>query len=116
MATICAFAKGSETTLREFEEAPPLRSDVPLLVLIAESREDLMPAALASFHDRTIDAALNESQMRFAKRSTSGESRVVPKSTHLIAGSQPQAVASAVLEMLASIRRRGRGAISASGR
>jgi len=45
-------------------------------------------------------------QQRLARRSTRGVWRVVPDSDHLIAGSQPHAVAAAVSEMLDLVARR----------
>lgn len=44
---LCTFVRGGQTTVHELETAPPLRRDVPLTMLSAETRENLLPPALA---------------------------------------------------------------------
>ena len=102
---LCAMARGLPETIAEFAQAPPLRGDLPLTVLTASSAENLVPPGVGRFID--VDAMrkqLVESHQQFAKQSTKGKWQVVPDSAHLIASSQPDAVADAVLEMLDEIR------------
>ena len=99
---LCAFVRAGVTTVRDFETAPPLRRDVPLTVLSAETRESLLPPALARLIGTSggVIHDVRETHQRLAERSTRGTWRVVPGSDHLIASSQPQAVVDAVLEMV----------------
>ena len=102
---LCAMARGLPQTIREFEQAPPLRSDVPLLVLRASSAEGLLPPPVRRFVDvEGLRKELAESHQKFAGLSSKGKWAVVPDSGHLIASSQPDAVADAVLAMLDEIR------------
>jgi hypothetical protein len=98
---LCAMARGLPDTVQQFAAAPPLRSDLPLTVLSASSTIDLIPPGL----DRLVDVdglkrALQESHQRMAAASTRGKWSIVPHSTHLIASSQPNAEADAVLDVL----------------
>ena len=102
---LCAMARGVPQTLREFASAPPLRSDLPLTVLSAARTEGLAPPGVGRFIDvQTLHAQVLASHQQFAKQSTNGEWQMVPDSTHLIADSQPDAVAGAVLEMVDAVR------------
>jgi pimeloyl-ACP methyl ester carboxylesterase len=47
MTTFCRIVRDRETTLQEFRDAPPLRTDVPLTVLTAESTDGLLPPGFA---------------------------------------------------------------------
>ena len=99
---LCAVIRAGRTTLDEFAAAPPLRRDLPLTVLSAETRESFVPPALARLAGTpggSVDA-LRETHRRLARQSARGTWRVVPGSDHLIASSQPQAVVDAVLEMI----------------
>jgi hypothetical protein len=90
-------------TVREFEMAPPLRNDLPLVVLSASSTEEAVPRAFADYVDVTgLHKAGVERQQQFAKQSARGRWEMVPDSTHLIAGSQPDVVADAVFEVIKS--------------
>ena len=103
---LCAMARALPTTVREFDEAPPLRDDIPLIVLSASSHEGLVPPGLGPFVDEDeINAALRDSHQQLAKLSARGEWTLVPDSTHLIAGSQPDAVADAVFGILDAVGR-----------
>ncbi|HYN06406.1 MAG TPA: alpha/beta hydrolase [Vicinamibacterales bacterium] len=106
MATICGIVRGAPTTAEEFRAAPPLAPDVTLTVLSAESNKGLLPAGWAG-GERIITKeeryAIHEAMSR---RSSRGQWRIVPGSSHLIGSSQPQAVASAVIEMIEQIRGR----------
>ena len=98
---LCAMVRGGEATLFEFDEAPPLRREIPITALSADSREDFLPPALAGWIQlRGSVDALRETHQRLAKGSARGVWRMVPGSGHLIASSQPQAVVDAVTEMV----------------
>jgi protein-S-isoprenylcysteine O-methyltransferase Ste14/pimeloyl-ACP methyl ester carboxylesterase len=102
---LCAMARGLPETVREFEQAPPLRTDLPLTVLSASSAEGLAPPSVARFVNvEELRDGLRASHQQFAKQSTRGKWLLVPDSTHLIGSSQPDAVADAVLEMLEALR------------
>jgi protein-S-isoprenylcysteine O-methyltransferase Ste14/pimeloyl-ACP methyl ester carboxylesterase len=102
---LCAMARGLPGTIRDFAAAPPLRSDLPLTVLTASSVEDVAPPGVRRFIDvAALRRELSESHQQFAKQSTKGKWQLVPDSTHLIAGSQPDAVVEAVLEMVDAVR------------
>lgn len=98
---LCAMARGLPETVREFAAAPPLRADLPLTVLSASTSEELLPPGVSRFVDvEKLKAAVLDSHQRLARQSANGRWQLVPDSTHLIAGSQPDAVAEAVLEMV----------------
>ncbi len=96
---VCAMARGFSSSQREFDQAPPLPSDVPLTVLSASSATDLLPPGLRRTAE-SLRPQLAETHRQLAKRSTQGSWREVPDSTHLIGNSQPSAVADAVLDMI----------------
>jgi pimeloyl-ACP methyl ester carboxylesterase len=98
---LCGIIRAGETTLREFSEAPPLPRSLPVTALSAETREALLPPAMASWFDMgNSAAALRATHQRLAQGSDYGVWKVVPGSDHLIASSQPQAVVDAVIEMI----------------
>jgi pimeloyl-ACP methyl ester carboxylesterase len=99
----CAFARGVPQTIEEFESAPALPADVPLVVLSHEKPEEFLPKAFESWAPDVV-SDWYPSQQAFAARSTRGSWRVVPGSGHLIASSQPREVARTVLELLAQVR------------
>jgi pimeloyl-ACP methyl ester carboxylesterase/protein-S-isoprenylcysteine O-methyltransferase Ste14 len=102
---LCAMAKGLPETIREFEQAPPLRQDMPLVVLSAANSGSLATPFVAPFIDwEDVRRLMAESHQQFAKLSSKGKWAVVPESDHLIASSQPDAVADIVLAMLDEIR------------
>jgi protein-S-isoprenylcysteine O-methyltransferase Ste14/pimeloyl-ACP methyl ester carboxylesterase len=98
-ATICALTGGLAAGSAAFAQAPPLPSTVPLIVLTAE-QGDLMLGLDAL--DAEWDATRLGVHKALAGRSAHGSWRMVPKSTHLIANSQPDAVVDAVFEILDS--------------
>ena len=102
---MCAMASALPRSIDEFTAAPPLRGDIPMRVLSASSAEELMPPAILRFVDtdalRTVSV---DSHQRFAKQSSRGTWAEVPDSTHLIASSQPDAVAEVVFELLEEIK------------
>ena len=104
--TLCSLARNRRITQEEFLHAPPLRPDVPLIVLSADSAAGFLPARLESTplgrlgSLKTAVASFRESHRRLAGRSTRGSWRVVPASSHQIASSQPDAVIDAVRQLL----------------
>lgn len=98
---LCAMVRAAEATLSEFDEASPLRPEIPITALSAETREGFLPPALEGWvHLRGSVDALRQRHQRMAQGSTRGVWRVVPGSSHLIASSRPQAVVDAVMEMI----------------
>jgi pimeloyl-ACP methyl ester carboxylesterase len=102
---LCAMVRAGEASISEFDEAPPLRRDIPITALSAETREEFLPPALAGWIQlRGSVDALRETHQRLARSSARGVWRVVPGSSHLIASSRPQAVIEAVTEMISGSR------------
>jgi pimeloyl-ACP methyl ester carboxylesterase len=103
--TVCSMLRGVETSVRELRRTPALAPDVPLIVLTHARPAGILPPgyddAAAAFEPEWRDL-----QQQLARRSTRGVWRVVPDSDHLIAGSQPHAVAAAVSEMLDLVAQR----------
>lgn len=96
MQTICGIVRGADQSLAEFRAAPPLSRDVPLTVLIAGAPRPMLPLGV-----RLVDPdLLREAQREFAGHSSKGSWRVVERSDHLIASSDPGAVSAAILEQL----------------
>jgi pimeloyl-ACP methyl ester carboxylesterase len=105
-AEMCAIARGLAASGQELEEAPPLPADLPLVVLSASSATDLLPPGVERFVDvRALSADLQASHREMAARSSRGTWTMVPESTHLIGGSQPDAVVDAVHDLLDQLRR-----------
>ncbi len=99
-------ARGLKTTLREFELAPPLSPELPVVTLSASSSRQLMPSFAEWFIDPdAIRAETEEAHRAFAKR-LGGSWKKIPDSSHLIADSQPDAVADVVFDLLDQIRTR----------
>lgn len=103
MTTFCGVVRGRAATLQEFREAPPLRADVPLTVLTAESTEGLIPFGFAA-QEKGLARDWRGLQQQLSRRSSRGTWRVVAGSDHLIGNSQPQAVAAAVLDLVDAVR------------
>jgi pimeloyl-ACP methyl ester carboxylesterase len=80
---LCSIVRGVEGTKREFAQAPPLRRDVPLVVLSAETSEGLLPAGLGL--QNPLRPFARAAHQRLAQRSSRGSWRIVPGSGHLIA-------------------------------
>jgi protein-S-isoprenylcysteine O-methyltransferase Ste14/pimeloyl-ACP methyl ester carboxylesterase len=105
-AETCAMARGLTASRQQFEQAPPLPPDLPLVALSASSATELLPPGVSRFVDTDwLMAELQQAHREMAGRSTRGTWKIVPDSTHLIASSQPDAVADAVVEVLDQIRR-----------
>jgi pimeloyl-ACP methyl ester carboxylesterase len=94
----CSLLRGADQTLRDMAAAPPLRADLPLIVLSAESTDNHGLFGLGSFFVSMVGGRI-EAHQAFAKRSSRGQWRLVPGSDHLIYSSQPQAVIDAVTEL-----------------
>jgi len=99
---LCGMVRAGLTTLDEFAAVPPLRREIPVTALSAESREALLPPALARMFGTPGGQveAIRRTHQHLAQGSAHGTWKVVPGSDHLIASSQPQAVVDAVLEMV----------------
>jgi hypothetical protein len=101
---VCSMARGLSATQREFEQAPPLPPELPVTVLSASSAEQLMPPfAQRIFDAEQVRGDLEASHRAIAARAH-GSWKKVPNSTHLIADSQPDAVADALFDLLDRLR------------
>ena len=101
----CALARGISATQREFEHVPPLSPMMPVVVLTASSARQLVPPFAEPFLDvQQLRADAEASHRELAQR-LHGTWKKVPNSTHLIADSQPDAVADSVLDLLDEIRK-----------
>ncbi len=96
-------ARSLAASLRASRNSKPPRrhTDVPLTVLVHERPDGLLPPKLSSLN-KDIEPRWLQAQQQFAARSSRGTWKIVPGSDHLIANSQPHAVANAVLEMIAA--------------
>jgi pimeloyl-ACP methyl ester carboxylesterase/protein-S-isoprenylcysteine O-methyltransferase Ste14 len=103
IGAVAAIARGVPDTVREFDAAPPLRADVPLVVLSASDPRAVNLPGLRRLSAERSDLRL-EAHQRLAKQSTRGSWKVVPKSEHLIAFSQPEAVIEVIVAMLDELR------------
>jgi protein-S-isoprenylcysteine O-methyltransferase Ste14/pimeloyl-ACP methyl ester carboxylesterase len=100
----CALARGLSATQREFEQAPPLSSGIAVTVLTASSARQLIPPFAERFVDVQQLRAEGEASHRELAKRQQGTWKKVPDSSHLIADSQPDAVADVVFDMLDMIR------------
>jgi pimeloyl-ACP methyl ester carboxylesterase len=112
-AMLCAALRGLPETMAQFDEAPPLRPDVPLVVLTAETTDNLLPVSPllpTTIVDTPAAQALvrevRESHRHLAARSTRGSWRLVRGSGHVIAEDRPGDVVDAVIGILAMVRHR----------
>jgi pimeloyl-ACP methyl ester carboxylesterase len=103
----CAMARGLTAIQREFEQAPPLSPELPVIALSASSSRQLMPPFAERFVDPDVIRAETEEAHRAIAKRPRGSWKKVPDSTHLIADSQPDAVADVVFDMLDEIRKSG---------
>jgi protein-S-isoprenylcysteine O-methyltransferase Ste14/pimeloyl-ACP methyl ester carboxylesterase len=102
-AAMCAMARGVRSRPGVFDGVPPLRGDIPLVVLSASSEEEHVPGF--QWLSADLRAQRIVSHRALASRSSKGRWMMVPDSTHLIASSQPDAVAEVVLDMLEQVGR-----------
>ena len=103
IGTLAAIVRGASDTVREFRAAPPLKADVPLVVLSASDPRLLVVPGL-----RQLSAVRSEARLRGHKRlaaaSTRGVWKTVPDSEHLIAVSNPDVVVDEIFAMLDQLR------------
>jgi pimeloyl-ACP methyl ester carboxylesterase len=101
---ICSMARGLQDTRKEFEQAPALATELPITALSASSARQFMPPFVERVYDTSAARAeLEEAHRTFAKR-PHGTWKKIPNSSHLIADSQPDAVADAVFDLLDQLR------------
>jgi pimeloyl-ACP methyl ester carboxylesterase/protein-S-isoprenylcysteine O-methyltransferase Ste14 len=96
---LAALVRGRHETLRQFDEAPPLRADLPIAVLSASDPRMIDIPGL-----RDASAARSAVRLRgheaFAKQSTRGTWKTIPNSEHLIYSSNPDVVIDEIFAML----------------
>jgi pimeloyl-ACP methyl ester carboxylesterase len=108
-AMLCAAIGGLPETIAQFETVPPLRADIPVVALSAETMENLLPARLlptSMLQNTTVKEMvrrMRESHQHLAARSTRGSWRLVRGSGHVIAEDRPGDVVAAVGEILAQV-------------
>jgi pimeloyl-ACP methyl ester carboxylesterase len=100
---LCAVARGLPASVQELAAAPPLPSALPVVVMSASSAEDLLPPGFAAAREE-VRSLLLESHKALAAGGPGRTWQMVPDSTHLIAESQPDAVADAVLALVEQVR------------
>jgi protein-S-isoprenylcysteine O-methyltransferase Ste14/pimeloyl-ACP methyl ester carboxylesterase len=96
---LAALVQALPDSVAEFDKAPPLRGDVPLVVLSASDHE-FLDLPLTSAVSKSFSATRIASHQALAKSSSRGTWALVPDSTHLIAESQPDVVAEVVLALV----------------
>ena len=104
----CAMARGLTAIQREFEQAPRSACRAAGRRVVRLERAAADAAIRRALHRCESDASaeLEETHRAFAKR-PHGTWKKVPDSTHLIADSQPDAVADTVFDLLDQLRRGG---------
>ena len=105
---LCGLVSNLSDSVAEFEQAPALRPDLPLVVLSAERSDNLIPGRLPQdLQERGVLGELyrrfQPSHRRLAQKSSRGTWRLVRNSGHLIASDQPQAVIDATLDVLGQV-------------
>jgi protein-S-isoprenylcysteine O-methyltransferase Ste14/pimeloyl-ACP methyl ester carboxylesterase len=104
---ICSMARGLQDTKKEFAQAPALATELPITALSASSARQFMPRFVERFFDPgAVRAELEVAHRTIAKR-PHGTWKKIPNSSHLIADSQPDAVADAVFDMIDQLRSGG---------
>jgi protein-S-isoprenylcysteine O-methyltransferase Ste14/pimeloyl-ACP methyl ester carboxylesterase len=103
IGTLAAILRGASDTVREFGAAPPLRADIPLVVLSASDPRLLEVPGLRQLSAVRSEARLRGHQ-RLAATSTRGVWKTVPNSQHLIAVSNPDVVIAEIFAMLDQLR------------
>lgn len=103
LGTIAALLRGRSETIRQFDAAPPLRTDMPIAVLSAADPRMLDIPGLRQL-GVSRSAVRLQSHEAFAKQSTQGTWKVVPKSEHLIYSSNPDVVIDEIFAMLEILR------------
>jgi len=111
-AMLCATIRGLGETLAQFDAAPPLRADIPIVALSAETTAKLLPAPfvpMSILQNPTVKELarrLHESHQHLAARSTRGSWKLVRGSGHVIAEDRPSEVVDAVVGILTQVRQR----------
>jgi pimeloyl-ACP methyl ester carboxylesterase len=107
-AMLCAALRGLPQTIVQFATAPPLRADIPVAALSAETTDNLIPvpwlipkSILQSPTVRELVRLQHESHRNLAQRSTHGTWKVVRGSGHVIAEDRPDEIVDAVAGVLA---------------
>lgn len=103
MASLSAILRGLPASQREFAAAMPLRASMPIAVLTASDPHFLEVRGFDGFTEGLSPTRI-ETHQQLAKQSEQGSWRMVPKSTHLIASSQPDAVVEVILAMIEGLR------------
>ena len=103
MASLSAILRGLPASQLEFAAAMPLRASMPIAVLTASDPHFLEVRGFDGFTEGLSPTRI-ETHRQLAKQSEQGSWRLVPKSTHLIASSQPDAVVEVILAMLEGLR------------
>jgi protein-S-isoprenylcysteine O-methyltransferase Ste14/pimeloyl-ACP methyl ester carboxylesterase len=103
-AATCAMARGLDDIQREFAQAPRL-PEIPVTVLSASSTQQLMPPFAERFIDANQILRETEAAHRALAERVHGAWKKIPDSSHLIADSQPDAVADAVFDLLDQLRK-----------
>ena len=100
---LCAMTRGLPASAQEFAMAQPLAPGLRVLVMSASSADDLLPPGFETMRDE-LRPMLLEAQKALAADAPGRTWQMVPESTHLLAESQPDAVAEAVLALLDQMR------------
>jgi pimeloyl-ACP methyl ester carboxylesterase len=103
MGTLCGIVRGGSQSLGELRAAPPLRPDVPLVVLTADSTAGLVPPGFGSMAGEIVDH-WRDLQQQLSRRSSHGRWQIVPGSGHALYNHQPDVVAAAVLDLVEHLR------------
>jgi pimeloyl-ACP methyl ester carboxylesterase len=109
-AMLCAAIRGLPETIGQFDAASPLRTDMPIVALSADTTDNLIPvpwlipkSMLQNTTVKALVGQLQESHQHLAARSTRGSWKVVRGSGHVIAEDRPGEVVAAVAGILAEV-------------
>lgn len=108
---LCAAISGVPDSIAQFAHVPPLRSDMPIVALTAETTDDLLPPLVPKsvLRDASVRELLGrvreESHRHLAAQSTRGSWRLVRGSGHVIAERRPDSVVDAVNDVLRQVAR-----------
>jgi len=109
-AMLCAAIRGLPETIAQFDAVPPLRTDIPIVALSAETTDNLIPvpwliskSVLQNPTVRELVGLQHRSHQHLAERSAHGSWKVVRGSGHVIAEDRPDEVVDAVASILARV-------------
>jgi pimeloyl-ACP methyl ester carboxylesterase len=102
--TVCALLNGIPTTADQFRTAPPIKADIPLVVLTHDRPAGMFPPGQEA-EAEALDPTWRQLQQQLARRSARGAWQIVKDSDHLIVESQPSAVAETIVVLVAELRR-----------